>query len=298
MVLRPFLSSHLRFLAKKFPKETIKIIYLNKNQDFWREIPDFNQSQTNLNFVNISEAKFKSLSIKSLGLFFSKQLDKLTKSIFNIDDESFKQLSILKNLINKDEPIQFIWCEHLLIVLYFFLIISDDFYIDKLIYSHHDFLFKILRKRAHSPRQWLRSCLVRRLEKLTIEKIKSFVSGSQSELQELRLMAPNAHQFTFLPCFYPPPQKNRKKQINNVVKIYHIGTAGATANKIGIKFFLTEVFPAIENLSFTLEFIGDVKDYVLHNFPQLKNHPKIIFHGFVKNLDEKIENNMIHIIPY
>jgi hypothetical protein len=88
------------------------------------------------------------------------------------------------------------------------------------------------------------------------------------------------------------------KKTENKIKIYHVGTASATANKIGLQFFFKKVFPVIEHLSFALEFIGNVKEYILTEFPYLKDHPKITYHGYVENLDEIIENGMIHIIPY
>jgi hypothetical protein len=183
-------------------------------------------------------------------------------------------------------------------VLYLFLISSEKHWAKKIIYSHHDFLFKILHIRASSPKHWLRSLLVKKLEATVLKKISSFVSGSQSELNQISHAAPAAHQAQFLPCFYPSLSPDSLKPSGSMVKIYHLGTAGATANRIGLEFFFKKVFPRIEHLPFILEFFGNVKDYVLQQFPSLEGHPKIVFHGFVLDLEGKIEAGMIHIIPY
>lgn len=82
------------------------------------------------------------------------------------------------------------------------------------------------------------------------------------------------------------------------MKIYHVGTASATANRIGLIHFLKDIFPKIEHLDFILEFIGDVEPFIAHSFPAYMNHPKIKFHGFVKDIDNLIEDEMIHIVPY
>lgn len=291
-------SSHLRFLVKKFLGSPIQVVFLNENQDFWKEKPDFDQTNILINPIQVSEIKFKALSFMSLGLFFPKNIDKLIRGFFKFEDKLEKKLGDFKDLVLKTQSAQFIWCEHLTPVLYLFHKLPEKYFLDKLIYSHHDFLFKILRLRAHSPRQIIRSQLVKRLEIAVIKKTKYFVSGSQSELNQIRLFAPQANQVEFIPCFYPPLKKSELKPPTSGVKIYHIGTAAATANRIGLRFFFQKVFPVIEDLPFTLEFLGNVKDYILNEFPHLKNHPKIIFHGFVLNLEEKIEEGMIHIIPY
>ena len=291
-------SSHLRLLVKKFPGSHILVIFLNDNKDFWIESPDFDSSEIKINQIHISETKFKILSFKSFGLFFTSKINKLISGIFKLDEKSHTQITELKDLIISNKQTRFIWCEHLAPVLYLFLGLSENQFLDKLVYSHHDFLFKILQLRAHSPRQLIRSYLVKRLEKAIIRKLPSFVSGSQFELSQIRLLAPGARQTELIPCFYPSLKNNELKKVTNVVKIYHIGTAAATANKIGLRFFFQKVFPQIENLPFRLEFFGNVKDYILQEFPDLINHPKIIFHGFVPSLEDKIEEGMIHVIPY
>lgn len=291
-------SSHLRFLVKKFPESLIQVVFLNENQNFWKENPDFDQSKIRIKTIQIQETKFNILSFKKLSLFLSDNIEKLIKGIFKLDKESQKKIQELGDVVVGSPHIQFIWCEHLMPVLYLFVGLPEKQFLDKLVYSHHDFFFKILRLRAHSPKQFIRSQLVKRLEMSIIKKVKSFISGSQSELGKIRILAPRAKLTEFVPCFYPPLEINELKPTTQGVKIYHIGTAAATANRIGLRFFFQKVFALIEDLPFTLEFFGNVKELIEQEFPKLQNHPKIIFHGFVQNLEEKIEEGMIHIIPY
>jgi hypothetical protein len=291
-------SSHLRFLIKKYPHQDIKIIFLNESVNFWKEKPDFDQVKIFLAPITIPEARFSPLSLKSLPLFFTRKIDKLTRGIYKLDESTNRGLVALTQFMTQKTQVDFIWCEHLMPVLYLFLISREESWVKKVIYSHHDFLFKILDIRASSPKHWLRSLLVKKLEAEVLKKISSFVSGSQSELNQISAAAPSVHQTQFLPCFYPSLSPNSLKLPGSIVKIYHLGTAGATANRIGLQFFFKKVFPRIEHLPFVLEFFGNVKDYVLQQFPSLEGHPKIVFHGFVLDLEEKIEAGMIHIIPY
>jgi len=291
-------SSHLRFLVKKYPHKEIQIVFLNESANFWKEKPDFDQAKIFLVPIAIPETRFSSLSLKSLPLFFTRKITKLIRGIYKFDETSHQGLSTLTDFLSDKTQVEFIWCEHLMPVLYLFLISSEKHWAKKIIYSHHDFLFKILDIRASSPKHWLRSLLVKKLEATVLKKISSFVSGSQSELNEINAAAPAAHQAQFLPCFYPSLSPGSLKPSGSMVKIYHLGTAGATANRIGLEFFFKKVFPRIEHLPFILEFFGNVKDYVLQQFPSLEGHPKIVFHGFVLDLEGKIEAGMIHIIPY
>ena len=291
-------SSHLRFLAKKFPNQTIQIVFLNENTDFWKENPDFDQKRFSLVPIAIPEARFSSLSLRSLRLFFTGKIDRLIKGIYKFDESTEQGILTLANFLKEKAEVEFIWCEHLMPVLYLSLVTREESWVKKVIYSHHDFLYKILGIRAHSPQHWLRSLLVKKLETNLLKKIPFFISGSQSELNQISDVTLPGHQAKFLPCFYPPLKPDSLKPAGSIVKIYHLGTAGATANRIGLQFFFKKVFPAIEHLPFVLEFFGNVKDYILQQFPTLEGHPKIVFHGFVLDLEGKIETGMIHIIPY
>ena len=291
-------SSHLRFLAKKFPNQTIHIVFLNESDDFWKESPDFDQKRFLLVPITISEARFSSLTLRSLRLFFTGKMDSLIRGIYKFDESTERAISTLSNFLEDQDEVDFIWCEHLMPVLYLSLLTCEKSWAKKIVYSHHDFLYKILGIRASSPQHWLRSLLVKKLERSVLKKISFFISGSQSELKQMGDAAPTDYQAKFLPCFYPPLKAGGLKPAESMVKIYHLGTASATANRIGLQFFFEKVFPSIEHLPFVLEFFGNVKDYFLKQFPSLAGHPKIVFHGFVLDLEGKIEPGMIHIIPY
>jgi hypothetical protein len=295
-------SSHLRLLAKKFPQRQIKVIFLNENTVFWKENPDFKCSNITLSEIEIPNTllRFAPLNFKSIKLLFSPEIKKLIKNLFTIDSKTRNGLLELDQILKKESSSSIIWCEHIMPVLYLFLLLPEKEILEKVLYSHHDFFYKILqtKKLAQSPRHQIRNFIIKKLELLVFKKIPYFVSGSKFEMNEIKKLAPRAESVQFLPCFYPLITGRDTKNIPSFTKIYHLGTVEAAANKIGLQFFFKKVFPMIEGLPFRLEFLGNVKDYITHEFPQYKDHPKITYHGFVKNLNEKIENGMIHIIPY
>lgn len=291
-------SSHLRFVRMKFPAERIHVIFLNEGREFWREAPDFDHSNIAVTPIPVPAFRFRILTLKSLGLFFSARIDALASGIFQDVPGLRQSLSGLNQALKGQPDARLIWCEHLMPLLYVSSILPEKSFGERVVYSHHDFLFKILRIRSKSLGHFARSLLVKRLETLLLRKVRYFVSGSVSELRQITALASGAVRAEFLPCLYPMPGPNGSRPSSRGVKIYHVGTASATANRVGIHFFLSKVFPSIEHLPFTLEFVGNVQDYVLREFPRLKNHPKIVFRGFVPNLEETIEEGMIHVIPY
>jgi len=293
-----FSSSHLRHLAQKFPGEAIHVVFLNKSREFWSERPDFPAESISLTPIHLPEARYGSLGPRSLRLLFTDKTAVLAKGLFALGREYQDGLAQLADLLAREKDARAIWCEHLMPVLYASMALPEETFREKVIYSHHDFAFKILRIRATALRHRLRSFLVRRLEMSVFRELRHFVSGSQSEARQIERLAPLADRVEFLPCFYPSLGPGELKPAGAGVKLYHLGTAGATANKVGIRFFFEKVFPAIEHLPFTMEFFGNIKDHILQEFPHLKDHPKLVFHGFVLDLGGKIEEGMIHVIPY
>lgn len=291
-------SSHLRFIAKKFPGEAVRIVFLSRSEHFWLEEPDFDRSKIAATPIHFPEGTFRKLGAGSLRLFCSKEIRALAGGIFCSDRETQGGLAKLDEVLARSHDARFIWCEHLMPALHAFLVLPEESFRAKVIYSHHDFLFKILRIKSTSFRQTIRSLLVRRLEMALLAKVTSFVSGSRSESVEIMKFAPRARQVLFLPCLYPSLRAGELRPAGSGVRICHLGTAAATANKVGLRFFFERIFPSIEHLPVSIEFFGNVKAYILQEFPRLENHPKIVFHGFVPNLCEKIEEGMIHIIPY
>lgn len=291
-------SSHLRFIAKKFPGEAICIVFLGRSEHFWLEEPDFDRSKIAATPIHLPEAMFHKMDVGSLRLFCTKEIRALAGGIFSSDRETQAGLAKLGEVLARVHDARLIWCEHLMPTLYAFLFMPEESFRAKVIYSHHDFLFKILRIKSTSFRQTIRSLLVRRLEIALLAKVTSFVSGSFSESSEIKKLAPQARRFLFLPCLYPALKAGELRPGGSSVRICHLGTATATANKVGLRFFFERIFPSIEHLPVSIEFFGNVKAYILQEFPGLEGHPRIVFHGFVPDLCEKIEEGMIHIIPY
>jgi|GEM_PF-6092089 len=296
-----FSSSHLRYLRLKYPSDEIEVIYLGAETDFWKEQPDFANQNISVTKIPVANTEHAVLSIRILGIAFgTRKISTLIDSLFALS-LSNQDLILIKNKISSTMGIRYIWCEHLTPLLYLNLLSLKEELTTKIVYSHHDFLYKILLKRRGWFKDIVRSFFIKRLELSLFKGLRYFVSGSASEIEFAKINLSKQAHCQLLPCIYPAiQQKNRGliPSLSDKVKIYHLGTVSATANRIGLVSFMKNVFPKIEHLDFTLEFIGNVKDFFLAEFPEYIEHPKIRLHGFVENLDELIEEQMIHIIPY
>lgn len=291
-------SSHLRMISSLGLFEKITIIYINKNSEFWKESPD-NAMQSEMILRNIclnNPILFRKMDIEGLfkQLFKSKNLERLSKLIYNYS-ENYQLFRLLQEIIIEESP-TYIWAEHLQPIL---LLRQIDTGNSKIIYSHHDYLFKILTIKRKLFKDRIRSFFMKKLETLVIKNIDFFVSGSMAEIDSAKKVMHNSSQL-FCPCIYPSSGCVRidEVMIKNPVRIIHFGTIAATANKLGLNNLFKNILPSINHLDFELHFVGNVEAYIVKHFTSEIQNPKIFFHGFVENLSGFFRPYDIHIIPY
>lgn len=291
-------SSHLRMISSLGLFQDITVVYINKGDEFWIEKPDgIMQSNILVKNIYIKEyGSFKKMNFRFVFRQLLKWNDLENLSLMTYDYKSCGQLlSQLQETIQTKKP-TYLWAEHLEPLL---LLKQLDTGKSKIIYSHHDFLFKLLKIRRGILKDRIRSIFMKRLELLSIRYIDFFVSGSLAEIKFTKRIMQNSCQ-VFSPCIYP--ERNSVKGFssidNKTVRIVHFGTIAATANKLGLDNLFKNILPAINHLDFELHFVGNVKEYILKIFSEQLGQLKIFFHGFVENLDDFFQPFDIHIIPY
>ena len=101
----------------------------------------------------------------------------------------------------------------------------------------------------------------------------------------------------YLPTTYK--EITPKLSANNIPNIVHLGGMGTTANRLGLERFLDVCWSDIskKNPSVKLIVIGSLKQVTPTLSEKLK-HKNIVCKGFVKDLQEVLHPQDIHIIPW
>jgi glycosyltransferase involved in cell wall biosynthesis len=291
-------SSHLRMLRFRFPDEQLQVVLLSETKQFWAEEPDFPKDMVSVSTVSMPYITYRPLSLSAFFLaYFQSDYKKLIRSVFLIDSSRIEALSRLNTALSGMEKPSFIWCEHLMPLLYLHLL--PDFRAEQvnLIYSHHDFLYKVMLVRKKSLKNYLRAALLKKIEHRALNTVRTSLSGSLSEVREIQKHLPENRKAGFLPCFFPP-QTFGEISADHQLSIYHLGTSAATANRKGLEFFFQKVYPALQDLPVNIELFGEVRNYILSRFPGIDKNPRLIFHEFVPDLSQQMKPGMIHILPY
>lgn len=291
-------SSHLRMLRFRFPDEQLQVVLLSETKQFWAEEPDFPIEEVSVTMVSMPYITYRPLSPSSFfSAYFQSDFKKLIRSVFLIDSSRIEALSRLNTALSGMGNPAFIWCEHLMPLLYLHLLPDFRAGQAKLVYSHHDFLYKVMLVRKKSLKNYLRAALLKKIEHRALNTVQTSLSGSLSEVREIQKHLPENRKAGFLPCFFPfvPEAQNAS---DDYIAIYHLGTAAATANRKGLEFFFQKVYPALQDLPVNIELFGEVRNYILSRFPGIDKNPRLVFHEFVPDLKVKMKPGMIHILPY
>jgi hypothetical protein len=170
-----------------------------------------------------------------------------------------------------------IWCEH------FYSLphkgITPGFVFKKIIYSQHDFLFKIKGLMDGETRNKLFL-----EEKATISKCRFMVAGNQVEVDY-------AKEKLHSKAFYLPIS------VENVLEtamdysptLIHLGSFGTTASRMGFEHFYHEVIPNIKTPVKTLLIGQNTNDIKFKDICGM---------GFVDDLGEFLKTGTINIIPW
>lgn len=295
-----FSSGHLIALLQAFPNAEFHIAHLAENNWITKdEILKFIHKEEfkgtiNIRAIHSQKLKFNILNFGPLVTFSFLNFRKKAKSLFvNLNERLSNEMKDLLDTFNPD----LIWAEHILPTLLVIQTNSDK----PLVYSHHDFIFRVIEKRnTFSSRNYLRTRLLKTLEHQLIRKIKFFVNGSITEKQYALKINPGLKTLTF-PAVYPNIVFETKEiELPLKSRIVHLGSFSATANKIGLKKFFAEVYPPLkkEIKEFEILLIGDNAGITNDELKWIENQPKIKILGHVNELSAILKPYDIHILPY
>lgn len=290
-----FSSSHLRTLIKLDLFEKITVVYIGAGNIYWEDEGEFRKLPEVKIIHRDSPVQFKRTTLAKALLNRVKRndFDHLVSTAFDYSGSLHIQ-DMMQQIIDDEKP-DYLWAEHLQPLLLLNRLKATGI---KIIYSHHDFLFKILRIKRGLIKDRVRSFHIRQVELLLLKKIQLFVSGSLTEINYAKKWMNNNQQF-FCPCIYPEPAvKKNVGSRGTIPRIIHFGTIAATANKIGIHHLFTTILPALRKQSFELHFVGNVQEYILKNFAEELKYHQVVFHGFVEDPSSCFQPYDIHIIPY
>jgi len=199
------------------------------------------------------------------------------------------------NQIAKDKQVSLIWAEHLLPAT-LAQTVSSEF---PVVYGHHDWRWRIKSYR-HKPtlRNRLYGWASRRHEQNLVKKVRGVVSGSWSEVCEIKSLG--AKNVGYFPTTYPPVNLPNSAKVTEPPRIVHLGGMQTTATQVGLKRFLEICWPrikrAIKNPS--LWVIGSLEGASDDLLQKLSSDPHIHCTGYVKNLNDVLRPYDIHIIPW
>jgi len=211
---------------------------------------------------------------------------------------NYENVVHLQRAIDELRP-DIVWAEHMVP----FLLASHADFNGKIIYSHHDFIWKLQLIRRRKLKDWLLAWMLRKIQTEALRKASGIVGGSEKELAEATAIASSAKTF-FLPTIYPfvrktlEPESGKPDRIKPV-RIVHVGTLKATANKVGLGLLLAEILPLLRKAGVEYEclLVGDLNNATA-DLQQLMKQPGVNYKGYVENLESVLMPYDIHIIPY
>jgi hypothetical protein len=168
------------------------------------------------------------------------------------------------------------------------------------VYGHHDLLWKVasLRNAGKSWKKRLLNHAFRRAE-LQLIRANAFVAGgSQTELAEIRRVQPAAVT-AFLPAAYAPVLPLPLPPVTGI-RVVHLGSLAATANRIGLERFLRVCWPPLHGQFPTLEclVIGDLGATPSAALTELLGQPGVRSLGYVPDLTQVLHPYDVFVIPY
>ncbi|MCF2446191.1 glycosyltransferase [Dyadobacter sp. CY345] len=257
------------------------------------EIPEFKSRNMSLLSVKFPCKPARSLLYKTVYeyIFSPKSEIRCSHMFPSVNPEN---LSVLQNLVYELQP-DIIWAEHL---ESFLLVTHLKSYKGKVIYSHHDFLWKLILIRRRKFKDFVQSFLLQIIQKKAIQQFgKYVVGGASNELQEIQKLNTNVSTL-YLPTLYPIHPFPENSVLQMPLRIIHLGSPKATANRVGIRNLLIKIIPELQNkVEFQLHLIGVTNSCDMELY-KLLNQPNVICEGFVDDLKSVLHPYDLHILPY
>lgn len=193
-----------------------------------------------------------------------------------------KCYSKFKEVLAEVEP-DIIWAQH--------LVSAQISLLQKkvpVIYSHHDWLYKI--KSTDPNQKW--DPKTKKIEENIARKGTAVVSGSAIECKQLiDIGCSNVH---YIPVAYKAAT-NVISKIGGKPRVVHLGGLGTTATRIGLERFFDVVWERLDKGSTDMWVVGDISDA---SDKMKKDLAMVTCAGFVKDLGDVLRPNDIHVIPW
>jgi glycosyltransferase involved in cell wall biosynthesis len=294
-----FLTSHLRILAQMDICKVVTLIRVPIGGDRC----SFNLDAA-ADYASISKKEIpfnpgeRAPSLYSTLPMFIASSDRMERESLLFPVVNYENVVHLQRAIDELRP-DIVWAEHMVP----FLLASHADFNGKIIYSHHDFIWKLQLIRRRKLKDWLLAWMLRKIQTEALRKASGIVGGSEKELAEATAIASSAKTF-FLPTIYPfvrktlEPESGKPDRIKPV-RIVHVGTLKATANKVGLGLLLAEILPLLRKAGVEYEclLVGDLNNATA-DLQQLMKQPGVNYKGYVENLESVLMPYDIHIIPY
>lgn len=161
------------------------------------------------------------------------------------------------------------------------------------VYSHHDWQFRIKELRYGRPEE-----IRHKLSELDlVRQVAAAVSGSAVECEQIRNAGcGNVH---YIPVSYDPVPIDWSRGAPQP-RLIHLGGMGATANLYGLTRFLEVVWPELKGDGLDLEIIGDVSTVSAPGAPPQLSEllTRVKCSGFVRDLGTTLRPGDIQLIPW
>ncbi len=299
-----FSTGHFAGLLYAFPTALIHLVFLNDSEisnagklELLIKDAGFT-GQIAIHHIPSQPLTFKVIPFKSLLSFNRNTILRKAERIFTNNSELI--IEQVKLVVDKFKP-DIIWAEHFYPALIGTQIASTI----PLAYSHHDYLFRILRTRnKFSLKNLIRSTFIRSLEIKLIRHTHFFINGSEKEKAFALKINPQLKALMF-PAIYPEASSVFKNSIVQQAgqltnRIVHIGGLSGTANRIGLSHFLRHIYPRIKKNvpQFEFHIIGNKTLFDNKEWEWAQKDPHIFIHGHVIDLTTVLQPFDVHVIPY
>lgn len=281
---------HIDLIILFFPRSSLGFhAYTEDQPEIWKRVSGWCKT---IRIIEISPGRKEVSKIHRL-------LGSLIKpSLYSYGDLIYsKGAKKLAGTIRDLSP-DIIWAEHLIPAT----LIQNIGPTCPVIYSHHDWRWKIKSHRVAEGnlqlKQKLNFWFSKRHETQLVQNATACVSGSASELEEIRSLG--IKHLEYFPTTYEAVESPTAALINQRPRIVHLGSMQATANRLGLLRFLRVCWPQLsDTLSPEPELwvIGNLDGATPDLLAALEDK-NIICTGIVKDLTTVLRPFDIHIVPW
>ncbi len=231
--------------------------------------------------------KGRSTLVKRTKIFLKPELN-----VFNFLNAGNKK--IIEDIINTTGP-DLIICEHFEPAL--FINFTDTSI--PWVYCHHDWLYKLrkLKETGNSLKYLYHNLLLKKSEFNIVKRSAAVICLSEFERKEIISVGQENCMVQYVTY---PTIARANENYNPRPSLVHFGGLGATANRLGLELFVKEVWEDIKLAipGIQLKIAGDISSANESLLDKINTDNSIISYGHVKDLNDVLVPNDIHIVPW